>query len=119
MSDPTISVTGTELGLVKWLGGVMFSALGVLLGLVWRQHEKDIANLEAGVKDLEKTKADKADTEKRLDRGSEKFDEVIDLLREVKDGQTAMNNHLVAELASRPTREEVRTMLQQSGRTGP
>lgn len=105
-------VTEVEVSFIKWLGGLFIAALGSLLMLIYNKHEKDLDKLEASVA----KKADKDDTDKRLERGSEKFDELLNEMRGMRQDVQSLNTHLLTELASRPTREEVRSMLQQQGR---
>ena len=115
MAEPVV-VTETELSLVKWLGGLAVTALAGLLGLIYTKHEKDFDKLELRVDKVEECKADKAETDKRLDRGADKFDELLELQRQGNAKLDAMHVTLAKELGDRPTRAEVQQMLQQSGR---
>lgn len=109
-----VTVTSEHIGFIKWLGGLLFSATGILIGLVYNKHEKDFDKLEARVDKMEDGKADKADTDKRLDKGADKFDEVLLEMRGMRQDLQVLSTHIASELALRPTRDEVRGMLQQN-----
>lgn len=109
-----------DVSLLPLLGAVIVPLL-----LWWIKGNADKADkaqtdahgeLKARVTKLEDTlasKADKVDMKERLDKGSEKMDQFLDLLRSIERGIADMNTHLVTELAKRPTHEEVRAMFQQ------
>lgn len=122
MPEPVI-VSETDMSLVKWLGGIAMSALGGLLLLVYNKHEKDFDKLQVRVDKVEESMVTRADcreshldVERRFDRGSDKFDELLAEIRTMRQEVGQLHAHLVGELAARPTRAEVQQMLQQQSR---
>ena len=99
MQDP-LAVSSEDVSLLRWILGILMTAMGSALGVIYTKHEKDFDKLEAR---LDK-KADQTSMDKDFNRGTEQFDRIISEIQ-------SLRSELKEELALRPTREEVELIL--------